>query len=82
MDVATTATGGLGVSDDKFAQAIRSLVAELSAKFPDVGQPEVASLVSAAAQSFADARITEFVPVLIGQQVDRQLRARTSRLAS
>ena len=52
-----------------------------SAKFPHVSEADVAAMVSASAASFADARITEFIPVLIGQEVDRKLRATTPRLA-
>ncbi|HUV48521.1 MAG TPA: hypothetical protein VMX11_06045 [Actinomycetes bacterium] len=79
MDSSTTGVPEL--SDDQLSEAVRALVAELVAKFPHASEAEVATMVSASAQSFADARITEFIPVLIGQEVDRQLRATTPRLA-
>jgi hypothetical protein len=82
MSVTTSATGASEISETKLAQAIKALVPELTRKFPDADQAEVAALVAASAQSYADARITEFVPVLIGQEVERQLRGRSHRLAS
>ena len=69
------------LSDAQLSEAVHALVAELVAKFPHASEAEVAAMVSASAQSFADARITEFVPVLIGQEVDRELRAKAPRLA-
>ncbi|MEO8106706.1 MAG: hypothetical protein ABI720_05250 [Actinomycetes bacterium] len=70
------------LSDDQLDHAVHAVVAELVAKFPHASEADVAALVSASAASFAGARITEFIPVLIGQEVDRQLRATTPRLAS
>lgn len=69
------------LSDDQLTEAVHGLVAELVAKYPHATESEVAAMVSASAESFAGARITEFIPVLVGQEVDRQLRATTPRLA-
>lgn len=82
MSTTTDSKPGVSdVSDAQFDEAVHTLVAELAAKFPHAGEAEIATLVSASAQSFAEARITEFIPVLIGQEVDRQLRATAPRLA-
>ena len=78
----TSAVNGSELSNTQIVQAVERLVTELSAKYPHSDPSEVAALVSASADSFANAKITEFVPVLIGQQVDRQLRASAHPLAS
>jgi len=83
IDTATdTATTGIPqLSYDHLNEDIKALVADLAAKYPHAGEEQVAAMVAASAKSLAGARITEFIPVLIGQEVDRQLRATAPRLA-
>ena len=69
------------LSYDHLNEDIKALVTELAAKYPHASEEQVAAMVAASAQSLAGARITEFIPVLIGQEVDRQLRATAPRRA-
>ncbi len=82
MSVTNFTTGGSEMSGAQLAQAIHDLVDELMAKNPGSDRAEVEGLVATSAESFADARITQFVPVLIGQEVERQLRGRARSIAS
>jgi hypothetical protein len=49
------------------------LTVELEARYPAADRQHVATLVSSAADSFAGARITDFVPVLVRRQVEQEL---------
>jgi hypothetical protein len=58
------------------------LIVELEARYPAADREHVSTLVSSAADSFAGARITDFVPVLVRRHVEQELRSLGLRRAS
>ncbi|MCZ3388761.1 MAG: hypothetical protein LH645_06460 [Actinomycetia bacterium] len=71
MDSSQTQTQGL--EGQELAPELDWLTAELEARYPAAAPEQVAALVSLAADSFADARITDFVPVLVRREVEQEL---------
>jgi len=65
-----------------FAKEMVWLTAELETRYPNADPVHVADLVSSAAYSFADARIRDFVPVLVRRQVEQELWSLGLRRAS
>jgi hypothetical protein len=54
-------------------EALASVVGRLTEKFPDVPQPEVASVVEDARHHFDDAKVRDFVPVLVEREARDRL---------
>lgn len=50
------------------------VVSTLSGRFPDVGVPTIEARVDAAWAELDEARVRDFVPVLVTRQIDEQLR--------
>ncbi len=55
------------------AKEMEWLTSELETRYPAADRQHVAALVTSAADSFGDARITDFVPVLVRRQVEQEL---------
>lgn len=66
-------TGSQGSDGGEVAPELDWLTSELEARYPAAAPEQVATLVSVAADSYADARITDFVPVLVRREVEQEL---------
>ena len=77
----TTVTGSHESAEQSLAKEMDWLTVELETRYPAADPVHVTALVSSAADSFADARITDFVPVLVRRQVEQELSSRGLRRA-
>lgn len=60
-------------AEQSMAKEMDWLTDELETRYPTAEPDRVVALVSSAADSFADARIRDFVPVLVRRQVEQEL---------
>jgi hypothetical protein len=69
------------VADDEESRAIEALSKRLVTRFPHVSEETVNGVVAAAHQRFHNARIRDFVPLLVEHAAVNALRARRRRPA-
>jgi CTP:molybdopterin cytidylyltransferase MocA len=62
---------GVARSLDEQLHRVRT---ELAADHPELSPEQVRALVEAAARQFSEAKITEFVPILVRRHIDAALR--------